>query len=45
MSKVFLDTSFLLAYVNSNDELHENALRAGKLKTSYQRTVTSITMY
>ena len=27
MSKVFLDTSFILAYVNSNDELHENALR------------------
>ena len=27
MSKVFLDTSFILSYVNSNDELHENALR------------------
>ena len=27
MSKVFLDTSFILAYVNSNDELYENALR------------------
>ena len=27
MSKVFLDTSFILAYVNSNDELHKNALR------------------
>jgi len=27
MSKVFLDTSFIMAYVNSNDELHENALR------------------
>lgn len=27
MNKVFLDTSFILAYVNSNDELHENALR------------------
>lgn len=27
MKKVFLDTSFILAYVNSNDELHENALR------------------
>ena len=27
MSKVFLDTSFILAYVNSNDELHDNALR------------------
>ena len=27
MSKLFLDTSFILAYVNSNDELHENALR------------------
>ncbi len=27
MSKVFLDTSFILAYVNSNDELHEKALR------------------
>ena len=27
MRKVFLDTSFILAYVNSNDELHENALR------------------
>lgn len=26
MRKVFLDTSFILAYVNSNDELHENAL-------------------
>ncbi|MBQ6099682.1 MAG: PIN domain-containing protein [Methanobrevibacter sp.] len=27
MKKMFLDTSFILAYVNSNDELHENALR------------------
>ena len=27
MWKVFLDTSFILAYVNSNDELHDNALR------------------
>lgn len=27
MRKVFLDASFILAYVNSNDELHENALR------------------
>ena len=27
MKKVFLDTSFILAYVNSNDELHKNALR------------------
>ena len=27
MRKVFLDTSFILAYGNSNDELHENALR------------------
>ena len=27
MRKVFLDTSFLLAYVNSNDELHDNALK------------------
>ena len=27
MRKVFLDTSFILAYVNSNDELHENALK------------------
>ncbi len=27
MRKVFIDTSFILAYVNSNDELHENALR------------------
>lgn len=27
MSKVFLDTSFILAYVNSNDELYENSLR------------------
>ena len=27
MRKVFLDTSFILAYVNSNDDLHENALR------------------
>lgn len=30
MRKVFLDTSFILAYVNSNDELHENALRLEK---------------
>lgn len=27
MRKVFLDTSFLLGYVNSNDDLHENALK------------------
>lgn len=27
MKKVFIDTSFILAYVNSNDELHDNALR------------------
>ena len=27
MRKVFLDTSFILAYINSNDELHENALK------------------
>ena len=27
MRKVFLDTSFILAYLNSNDELHGNALR------------------
>ena len=25
MRKVFLDTSFILGFVNSNDELHENA--------------------
>ena len=30
MRKVFLDTSFILAYVNSNDELHDNALRLEK---------------
>ncbi|WP_410319962.1 type II toxin-antitoxin system VapC family toxin [Methanobrevibacter sp.] len=27
MKKLFLDTSFILGYVNSNDELHKNALR------------------
>lgn len=27
MKKVFLDTSFILGYVNSNDELYENALK------------------
>lgn len=27
MKKVFLDTSFILAYLNSNDELHKNALQ------------------
>lgn len=27
MRKIFLDTSFILGYVNSNDELHNNALR------------------
>lgn len=27
MRKLFLDTSFILGYVNSNDELHENALK------------------
>ena len=27
MRKIFLDTSFILGYVNSNDELHDNALR------------------
>lgn len=32
MRKVFLDTSFILAYVNSNDELHENALRLEKVE-------------
>lgn len=32
MKKVFLDTSFILAYVNSNDELHENALRLEKVE-------------
>ena len=25
MRKVFLDTSFILGFVNSNDDLHENA--------------------
>jgi predicted nucleic acid-binding protein len=30
MRKVFLDTSFILAYVNSNDELYENTLRLEK---------------
>lgn len=30
MNKIFLDTSFILAHVNSNDELHENALRLEK---------------
>lgn len=32
MRKVFLDTSFILAYVNSNDELHGNALRLEKVE-------------
>jgi len=32
MNKVFLDTSFILAYVNSNDELHENALRLDEIE-------------
>ena len=32
MKKVFLDTSFILAYVNSNDELHKNALRLEKVE-------------
>lgn len=32
MRKVFLDTSFILAYVNSNDELNENALRLEEAK-------------
>ena len=27
MRKIFLDTSFILAYINSNDDLHENALK------------------
>ncbi|MBR0271697.1 MAG: type II toxin-antitoxin system VapC family toxin [Methanobrevibacter sp.] len=27
MKKIFLDTSFILAYINSNDELHESALK------------------
>ena len=27
MRKVFLDTSFILGLVNSNDELHENAIK------------------
>ena len=27
MRKVFLDTSFIIAYINSNDELYENALK------------------
>lgn len=27
MRKVFLDTSFILGFVNSNDELHENAIK------------------
>lgn len=27
MKKVFLDTSFILGLVNSNDELHENAIK------------------
>ncbi len=30
MIKVFLDTSFILAYLNSNDELHKNALKLEK---------------
>ncbi len=30
MRKIFLDTSFILAYVNSNDELHQNALKLEK---------------
>ena len=27
MRKVFLDTSFILGFVNSNDELHKNAIK------------------
>jgi len=27
MKKIFLDTSFIIAYVNSNDEQNENALK------------------
>ena len=27
MKKIFLDTSFIMAYVNSNDALYENALK------------------
>ena len=27
MRKIFLDTSFILGFVNSNDELHENAIK------------------
>lgn len=32
MRKVFLDTSFILGYVNSNDDLHENAIRLEEAK-------------
>ena len=27
MRKVFLDTSFIMGFVNSNDDLHENAIK------------------
>ena len=27
MRKIFLDTSFIMGFVNSNDELHENAIK------------------
>ena len=32
MKKIFLDTSFILAYVNSNDELHGTALRLDEVE-------------
>ena len=28
MRKVFLDTSFIMGFVNSNDDLHENAINS-----------------
>lgn len=40
MRKVFLDTSFILGFVNSNDDLHENAKKWKMPKIYCHKTVT-----
>ena len=43
MRKVFLDTSFILACVNSNDKLHENTLKLEETEISHRTVILTIT--
>ena len=43
MRKVFLDTSFILSYINFNDELHENALKLEEKEKTLEELTQKLT--